>query len=126
PTWTRTELFFEMRLPEGTSIGVTDATAKKAEQMLAGDKAIVSYTSYVGAGAPRFCLGLNPVLPNPNFAQIVIVTKDLKVRERVSRRAPAGHAPGARPGGPSPASPASCRARRSAIRSSSASSGPTP
>ena len=31
PTSTRTELFFEMRLPEGTAIGVTDAAAKKAE-----------------------------------------------------------------------------------------------
>jgi multidrug efflux pump subunit AcrB len=30
PTSTRTELFFEMRLPEGTAIGVTDAAAKKA------------------------------------------------------------------------------------------------
>ena len=33
PTSTRTELFFEMRLPEGTAIGVTEATAKKAEQL---------------------------------------------------------------------------------------------
>ena len=66
-----------MRLPEGTAIGVTDATAKQAERLLAGDPDIVTYTSYVGQGSPRFWLGLNPVLPNPNFAQIVIVTKDL-------------------------------------------------
>src|SRR5262249_28021468 len=75
PTSTRTELFLEMRLPEGTAIGVTDATAKKAEGLLAGDPDIATYTSYVGQGSPRFWLGLNPVLPNPNFAQIVIVTK---------------------------------------------------
>ena len=86
PTSTRTELFFEMRLPEGTAIGVTDATAKKAERLLVGDPDIVTYTSYVGQGAPRFWLGLNPVLPNPNFAQIVIVTKDLAARERVKAR----------------------------------------
>ncbi len=86
PTSTRTELFFEMRLPEGSSIGVTDATAKKAEQLLAGDPDIVTYTSYVGQGAPRFWLGLVQVLPNPNFAQIVIVTKDLAARERVKAR----------------------------------------
>src|SRR5207244_3902107 len=67
PTSTRSELFFEMRLPEGTAIGVTDATAKRAERMLAGDPDIVTYTSYVGQGSPRFWLGLNPVLPNPNF-----------------------------------------------------------
>ena len=29
PTSTRTELFFEMRLPEGTAIGVTDAAAQE-------------------------------------------------------------------------------------------------
>src|SRR5262245_63150880 len=86
PTSTRSELFFELRLPEGTAIGVTDATAKKAEALLAGDPDIVTYTSYVGQGSPRFWLGLNPVLPNPNFAQIVIVTKDLAARERVKAR----------------------------------------
>jgi multidrug efflux pump len=86
PTSTRSELFFEMRLPEGTSIGVTDETAKKAERLLAGDPDIATYTTYVGQGAPRFWLGLNPVLPNPNFAQIVIVTKDLAARERVKAR----------------------------------------
>lgn len=86
PTSTRTELFFEMRLPEGTAIGVTDAAAKKAEHMLAGDADIETYTTYVGQGSPRFWLGLNPLLPNPNFAQIVIVTKDLVARERVKAR----------------------------------------
>ena len=86
PTSSRTELFFEMRLPEGTAIGATNAAAKQAESLLTGDPDIVSYTSYVGQGAPRFWLGLNPVLPNANFAQIVIVTKDLEARERVKAR----------------------------------------
>ena len=87
PTSTRTELFFEMRLPEGTAIGVTEATAKKAEQLIGNDPDVASYTTYVGAGAPRFWLGLNPELPNTNFAQIVIVAKDLD-----GRRAPQGAA----------------------------------
>ena len=97
PTSTRSELFFEMRLPEGTAIGVTDATAKKAESLLAGDPDIVTYTTYVGQGSPRFWLGLNPVLPNPNFAQIVIVTKDLEARERVKARLEKALADGALP-----------------------------
>jgi len=86
PTSTRTELFLEMRMPEGTAIGATDAVAKKAEAMLTGDTDIATYTTYVGQGTPRFWLGLNPVLPNPNFAQIVIVTKDLAARERIKAR----------------------------------------
>jgi multidrug efflux pump len=97
PTPTRTELFFELRLPEGTAIGVTDAAAKKAEQMLAGDPDILTYTSYVGQGSPRFWLGLNPVLPNPSFAQIVVVTKDLEARERVKARLERSLADGAIP-----------------------------
>ena len=97
PTSTRTELFFELRLPEGTAIGVTDAAAKAAEQLLAGDADIVTYTSYVGQGSPRFWLGLNPVLPNPNFAQIVVVTRDLGARERVKARLEGALAAGALP-----------------------------
>src|SRR6516162_6535343 len=97
PTSTRSELFFEMRLPEGTAIGVTDAIARKAERLLAGDPDIVTYTTYVGQGSPRFWLGLNPVLPNPNFAQIVIVTKDLAARERVKARLERAIADGALP-----------------------------
>src|SRR5215467_1765734 len=97
PTSTRTELFFEMRLPEGTAIGVTDATARKAEQLIGDDPDIVTYTSYVGRGAPRFWLGLNPVLPDSNFAQIVIVTKGLDGRERVKNRLDQAIADGAVP-----------------------------
>src|SRR5205085_912379 len=97
PTSSRTELFFEMRLPEGTAIGVTDAAAKKGERLLAGDADIVTYTTYVGQGSPRFWLGLNPVLPNPSFAQVVIVTKDLDARERVKARLERAIANGAVP-----------------------------
>src|SRR5947199_1982768 len=86
PTSTRSELFFELRLADGTAIGVTDASAKRAESLLAGDPDIVTYTTYVGPGSARFRLGRNQVLPNPNFAQIVIVTKDLAARERVKAR----------------------------------------
>ena len=96
PTSTRTELFLEMRMPEGTSITATEATTKKAEALIGeGDADVVSATSYIGQGAPRFWLGLNPVLPNPNFAQIVIVTKDVAARERVKARLDAALADGA-------------------------------
>jgi multidrug efflux pump len=97
PTSTRTELFLEMRLPEGTAIGVTDRTAQDAEKLITGDKDVANFTTYVGQGAPRFWLGLNPVLPNSNFAQIVIVTKDLDARERVKAKLDKAIADGALP-----------------------------
>jgi len=61
------------------------------------DRDVATYTTYVGQGSPRFWLGLNPVLPNANFAQIVIVTKDLEARERVKARLEKAIADGALP-----------------------------
>ena len=86
PVSDRTELFFQMRMPEGTAIGVTQKTAQKAEAMLAGDPDITHFSTYIGQGSPRFWLGLNPQLPNEAFAEIVAVAKDVPARERVKKR----------------------------------------
>ena len=95
PISERPELFFQMRMPEGTAIGATLATAKKGEALLADDPDIATYSTYVGQGSPRFWLGLNPQLPNEAFAEIVIVTKDVFARERVKRKLEAAVADGA-------------------------------
>ncbi|BBK33287.1 multidrug efflux pump subunit AcrB [Stella humosa] len=97
PTSTRPELFLEMRLPEGSAIGASLATAEAAEKLLAGDGDIATYTTYVGQGSPRFWLGLNPALPNPNFAQIVILARDTPARERIKARLDRAIADGALP-----------------------------
>ena len=75
PTSERTELFVQLRMPEGSAIGATLAAAKKAEQLIAGDDDAATWTTYVGSGPPRFWLGLNPALPNEAYAEIVIVAK---------------------------------------------------
>src|SRR5207237_5881475 len=86
PTSSRPELFIEIRMPEGTSIGVTEAAAKKAEALIMGDANLRYYTTYIGEGSPRFFLALNPVLPNESFALIVMMTKDAEARERLKAR----------------------------------------
>jgi multidrug efflux pump subunit AcrB len=86
PLSERPELFFQLRLPEGTAIGVTTETAEKAEALIAHDDDIATYTTYIGQGSPRFWLGLNPQLPNESYAEIVIVAKDVEARERVKAR----------------------------------------
>ena len=86
PLSERPELFFQLRLPEGTAIGTTVESVKKAEALLKGDKDIATYTAYVGQGSPRFWLGLNPQLPNQSFAEIVILSKDVEARERIKAR----------------------------------------
>ncbi|HVV42139.1 MAG TPA: efflux RND transporter permease subunit [Nitrobacter sp.] len=86
PLSERPELFLQLRLPEGTAFKVTEKSVKEAEKLLKSDKDIATYTAYVGQGSPRFWLGLNPQLPNEAFAEIVIVARDVKARERTKAR----------------------------------------
>lgn len=86
PLSERPELFFQLRLPEGTAFDVTKKSVVKAEALLKDDKDIATYTAYVGRGSPRFWLGLNPQLPNEAFAEIVIVSKDVEARERIKSK----------------------------------------
>ncbi|OYU89944.1 MAG: multidrug transporter AcrB [Bradyrhizobiaceae bacterium PARB1] len=86
PLSERPELFFQLRLPEGTAFDVTKKSVQKAETLLKDDKDIATYTSYVGRGSPRFWLGLNPQLPNEAFAEIVIVSKNVEARERIKTK----------------------------------------
>jgi multidrug efflux pump subunit AcrB len=86
PLSERPELFLQLRLPEGTAFNVTEKSVKQAEKLLNGDQDISTYTAYVGQGSPRFWLGLNPQLPNEAFAEIVIVSKDVKARERIKAK----------------------------------------
>jgi multidrug efflux pump subunit AcrB len=97
PTSSRPELFIEVRMPEGTSITATAEAARQAESLLHGDTNVVTYTTYVGEGSPRFFLALNPVLPNPNFALTVIMTKDADARERLKAKLEQAVADGAVP-----------------------------
>jgi multidrug efflux pump len=95
PLSERPELFFELRLAEGSAIQATEKAAREAEKLVAGDEDASSYTTYIGKSSPRFWLGLQPVQPNEAFAQIVIVAKDVEARERIKARIEAAVANGA-------------------------------
>ena len=83
PNSTRPELIVELRVKEGASFASTTEQVKRMEQVLAKDEDVRFYTAYTGAGAPRFYLSLDPEMPNPGYAQFVVMTKDLEARERV-------------------------------------------
>jgi len=93
----RLELFLQLRLPEGSSIGASLEAAKQAEALLKDDPDAALYTSYVGQGPPRFWLGLNPQLPNEAYSEIVIVAKDIAARERLKKKLETAIANGALP-----------------------------
>jgi AcrR family transcriptional regulator len=95
PLSERPELFLQIRMPEGSAIGVTTEAVAKAERILGDDPDIATHTSYIGRGSPRFWLGLNPQLPNEAFAEIVIVARDVVARERIKARVEAAVADGA-------------------------------
>lgn len=83
PNSDRSEVLVTIFLPEGTGIAATDAVVKRIEGILRAKKEISSLAAYVGAGAPRFFLGINPEPPNPAFAKIIAIATDLKARDAV-------------------------------------------
>jgi multidrug efflux pump subunit AcrB len=86
PDSVRPELMVEMWLPEGSSFQATERQVKKFEGYLNKQQGIVSMTSYVGTGSPRFYLPLDQIFPQTNVAQIVILPKDLKTREELRHK----------------------------------------
>jgi len=86
PSSTRPELIIDLRLKEGASFAATAEQVKKMEAVLAKDEDVKFFTAYTGAGSPRFYLSLNPELPNPGYAQFVVMTKNMEARERLRSR----------------------------------------
>lgn len=86
PTSDRTELLVDLTLPQNASIHASEALATRLEAALQEDPDVERWSTYIGRGAIRFYLPLNVQLPNPFFAQAVILAKDLPGRERLQRR----------------------------------------
>jgi len=82
PQADRLEILVELWLPEGASIEATRVEAIKLETLLRDDKDVAHVLNYIGQGAPRFVLGLDQRLNNRNFAQLVVIAKDVPARER--------------------------------------------
>ncbi|HVA48849.1 MAG TPA: efflux RND transporter permease subunit [Pirellulales bacterium] len=68
----------DLLLPEGTPVRQTKAETMRAIaelDRLLGDEA-QAYTTFVGAGGARFWLSIVPEQPAPNYAQIMVHTRD--------------------------------------------------
>ena len=86
PTASRPELLVELRMKEGASIESTENAVKRLEKIIAQDKDVKFFSSYIGASAPRFFLSLAPELPNASYAQLVLMTHGVEGREAVRAR----------------------------------------
>ena len=86
PASTRPELLVELNLPEGSSIKTSDAAARKLMQLIEKDKDLDHVSAYVGQGAPRFVLVAETEQPRTNYAQLIVVAKDVKARLRMEEK----------------------------------------
>lgn len=87
PPSLRPEIIVELTLPEGSSMAASEKEAKVLADFLDTQKDdMESYSYYVGEGAPRFVLTLEPILPRNNYAQFVVVAKDTETREALTKK----------------------------------------
>ncbi len=82
PSSDRSELIADLWFPQNATFDDIQRQASRLEKALHGDQDIVSVTSYVGRGSPRFYLPLN-VQTQTNLAELVVMTKGIPERERV-------------------------------------------
>ena len=89
PDSSRPEIMLDILFPEGTSFAANEATAKRVEARLMKEDGVTSVTTWVGSGVPRFYLPLDQVFPQTNVSQLIVLPKDLKVRESLRIKLPA-------------------------------------
>ena len=83
PQSSRPEILVDLWLPEGSSTAEAEAQAKAFEARMLKDPDQRLIATYVGEGAPRFVLTLDQQLRNPNFAQLLVMARDVPSRERL-------------------------------------------
>ncbi|WP_416769817.1 efflux RND transporter permease subunit [Pseudomonas sp. RHF3.3-3] len=86
PNSDRSELILEVYLPPGSAFKSTEAVTAQVEKALLAEPETLLVDSYVGGGAPRFFLSLNPELPDPAFAKLIVQTADAHARETLKRK----------------------------------------
>ncbi len=100
PNSDRSELLVEIYLPPGSAFKATEAVVAQVEKALLDEPETRLVDAYVGGGAPRFFLSLNPELPDPAFAKLIVQTADARARDalkaRMQARIESGEFPSAR------------------------------
>ena len=87
PPSIRPEIIVSLRLAEGASLAASEEMSRTFSQFLDNQPDLIdNYTAYVGEGAPRFVLTINPELEADNFSQFVIVSKNRDAREELTSR----------------------------------------
>ena len=89
PDSSRPEIMVDVWLPEGSSIAANDEVTRRVEARLAKEPGVISVSSWVGSGVPRFYLPIDQIFPQTNVSQLIVMPQDLKTREVLRKRLPA-------------------------------------
>ena len=89
PDSSRPEIMVDVWLPEGSSFAATEEVSRRIEKRLMDEQGVTSVSTWVGSGVPRFYLPLDQVFPQSNVSQLIVLPKDLKVRESLRVKLPA-------------------------------------
>ena len=81
PDSVRPEIILDVNLPSGASIKETKEVMAGIADNLYGDDRVSSFSTYVGDSAPRFILLFDPLAPEDSHGQMILVTRDSKVRD---------------------------------------------
>lgn len=74
PIAERNQFAVEIYLPNGSSLEQTEAIAQDLEKILRKEETVVSVTSFIGSGSPRFQTAYAPKVGGTNFAQFIVNT----------------------------------------------------
>ena len=100
PSSDRPEVLISVYAPQGSAIATTDQSVRRLEAILMDMPEVKSLSAYIGAGAPRFFVSANPEQPDPAFAKLIAIGRDVEGRDRIisalETRIAAGEFPEAR------------------------------
>ncbi|MDM0003407.1 efflux RND transporter permease subunit [Variovorax sp. J22G73] len=88
PDSSRPEILVDIWFPEGTSFAANEEVAKRVEQRFMQEEGVKTVSTWIGSGVPRFYLPLDQVFPQTNVSQLIVLSKDLKVRETLRLKLP--------------------------------------
>jgi multidrug efflux pump subunit AcrB len=83
PIAERNQFAVEFYLPQGTTIKETAAISDSLENIMRKDERIISITSFIGTGSPRFHTTYAPQAPGSNFAQFIVNTTGNEATEQI-------------------------------------------
>ncbi|RUR69808.1 efflux RND transporter permease subunit [Variovorax guangxiensis] len=88
PDSSRPEILVDLWFPEGTSFAANEEVARRVEKRVMQEAGVSTVSTWIGSGVPRFYLPLDQVFPQTNVSQLIVLAKDLKVRETLRIKLP--------------------------------------